>query len=85
MIKNFILILLIGIISTIGVAQGEFYKEEQTKPSDTKKMKQDKIELVVVFKENIDLQNAQTIMDKTGINYRKGMDSSRGKGYFYSC
>jgi len=46
-------------------------------------MKQDKIELIIVFKKDIDSQNAQIIIDKTGIKHRKGMDSSRGKIYFY--
>lgn len=44
----------------------------------------DKIELIVVFKKDIDLQNAQAILNKTGVKYREGMDSSRGKLYYYS-
>lgn len=47
-------------------------------------MKIDKIELVVVFKKGIDLLNAETILNKTGVKYREGMDGSRGKLYFYS-
>jgi len=47
-------------------------------------MKQDTIELIVVFKAGIDLQNAKVILDRSGIKYRNGMDSSRGKLYFYS-
>ena len=47
-------------------------------------MKKDKIELIVVFKKDIDLQNAQAILNNTGVKYREGMDSSRGKLYYYS-
>lgn len=47
-------------------------------------MKPNKIELIAVFKKEIDLPAAQTILQKTGTTYRKGMDSSRGKLYFYS-
>lgn len=46
-------------------------------------MKQDKIEQVVVFKKGTEIQDAQLILDKDGIAYRQGMDSSRGKLYFY--
>ena len=46
-------------------------------------MKGDKIELVVVFKQEIELDNAVSILQHTGISYRKGMDSSKGKIYFY--
>ncbi|HSY60711.1 MAG TPA: hypothetical protein VK796_02495, partial [Cytophaga sp.] len=47
-------------------------------------MKQDKIELIVVFKEGVGLRSAQAILDRSGVKYREGMDSSRGKLYFYS-
>jgi hypothetical protein len=47
-------------------------------------MKNDSIELVVVFKKGIEVQAAQVILDKMGIQYRKGMDSSKGKIYFYN-
>lgn len=47
-------------------------------------MKKDKIELIVVFKKDIGLQNAQAILNRTGAKYREGMDSSRGKLYYYS-
>jgi len=46
-------------------------------------MVQDKIELIVVFKKEIGLESAQAILGNAGVNYRKGMDSSRGKLYFY--
>jgi hypothetical protein len=42
-----------------------------------------KIELIVVFKKDIGLKAARAILDKSGIKYREGMDSSRGKLYFY--
>ncbi len=47
-------------------------------------MKPDKLELIVVFIKGIEVQKAQILLDKTGIAYRKGMDSSRGKLYFYN-
>lgn len=46
-------------------------------------MEQDNIELILVFKKEIQLQNAQMILDKAGIKYREGMDSSKGRIYFY--
>lgn len=46
-------------------------------------MEQDKIELILVFKKDIRLQNAQMILDKAGVKYREGMDSGKGKIYFY--
>ena len=46
-------------------------------------MEQDKIELILVFKKDFRLQNAQMILDKAGVKYREGMDSSKGKIYFY--
>lgn len=47
-------------------------------------MKHDKIELVVVFKKDVELQRAQEILDGAGATYREGMDSARGKIYFYN-
>lgn len=47
-------------------------------------METDKIELVVVFIKSVELEAAQDILNKAGVNYRKGMDSSRGKLYWYS-
>jgi hypothetical protein len=44
----------------------------------------DKLELVVVFKKMIEPDAAKAMLDSSGVNYRKGMDSSRGKIYFYS-
>lgn len=47
-------------------------------------MKEDKIELIAVFKKDIKLETAQSILDNAHVKYREGMDSSRGKLYFYS-
>jgi hypothetical protein len=47
-------------------------------------MTEERIELVIVFKKEIELDKALAILDGTGIKYRKGMDSSKGKIYFYS-
>jgi hypothetical protein len=44
----------------------------------------DKIELIVVFKKDIELEKAEDILNNAGANHRQGMDSSRGKLYFYS-
>jgi len=51
---------------------------------DIFKMKQNRIELIIVFKKEIELQNARQILDNAGVEYRKGMDSSKGKVYFYN-
>jgi len=48
------------------------------------KMKDDKIEFILVFTKNTGLRKAKTILDKIGVTYREGMDSSRGKIYFYN-
>ena len=45
---------------------------------------QDSIELIAVFKKNVEPEQARELLDKAGVVYRKGMDSSRGKIYFYS-
>ncbi|HEY5370763.1 MAG TPA: hypothetical protein VIJ75_17390 [Hanamia sp.] len=47
-------------------------------------MKQDRIELILVFKKEIGLRKAQNILKEIGAKYREGMDSSRGKKYFYN-
>ncbi|MEO9144649.1 MAG: hypothetical protein ABI237_03760 [Ginsengibacter sp.] len=47
-------------------------------------MGNDKIELILVFKKGITLQNAIIILDKIGAKYREGMDSGKGKIYFYN-
>ncbi|WP_276480138.1 hypothetical protein [Paraflavitalea pollutisoli] len=47
-------------------------------------MKKDKIELIVVFKKDISESAAEEKLTNTGSAYRSGMDSSRGKLYFYS-
>jgi hypothetical protein len=41
------------------------------------------IALVVVFKKETLEKAAKTIMEKAGYPFHEGMDSSRGKGYFY--
>lgn len=46
-------------------------------------MKSPGIELIVVFKKDVELSVAKQFLDATGIAYREGMDSSRGKLYFY--
>jgi hypothetical protein len=40
--------------------------------------------MVVVFKKDIPLEIAKKVMDDQKRPYRTGMDSSRGKQYFYS-
>lgn len=45
--------------------------------------KEIKIELIVVFKKEMDKGKAESILNHTKIKYRAGMDSSRGKIYFY--
>lgn len=44
----------------------------------------DKPELIVVFKKDVVRENAHALLITTGIPFRKGMDSSRGKIYFYA-
>lgn len=44
----------------------------------------DKIELIAVFKQPVELEDAQALLRIKAIRYRTGMDSSRGKLYFYS-
>lgn len=43
-----------------------------------------KSESIVVFKKNITDEAAENWMKSINVTYRKGMDSSRGKIYFYS-
>lgn len=45
---------------------------------------QDSIELIAVFKKTVEPEQARELLDKAGVVYREGMDSSRGKIYFYS-
>lgn len=47
-------------------------------------MKKDRIELIVVFAKDIAISRAKSILESAGAKYREGMDSSRGKIYFYS-
>lgn len=47
-------------------------------------MKHDKIELILVFKKDVSLKKAKTFLNNTSIPYGEGMDSSRGKIYFYN-
>lgn len=46
-------------------------------------MKDQEIELIIVFKKGKELPAAESILTNAGIRYRQGMDSSRGKIYFY--
>ncbi len=47
-------------------------------------MPHDKIELIIVFKKEIALARAEEILKESNTQFREGMDSSRGKIYFYS-
>ncbi len=47
-------------------------------------MKENKEELIVVFKKNVTEERSLEIVQSFGIAFRKGMDSSRGKIYFYN-
>lgn len=47
-------------------------------------MKEEKIELIAVFKKEVSEEAAQAVLNEFGVAYRQGMDSSRGKIYFYS-
>ena len=45
----------------------------------------EKNELIVVFKKDVTPDDAESMLKTAGIpKYREGMDSSRGKIYFYS-
>lgn len=46
-------------------------------------MKIEKFELIVVFKKDITIEDAAMKLDEFYIQHRQGMDSSRGKAYFY--
>jgi len=41
-------------------------------------------ELIVVFKKNISEEDAEKFLSSLGVEYREGMDSSKGKIYFYA-
>ncbi|MBS1652797.1 MAG: hypothetical protein JSU07_12380 [Bacteroidetes bacterium] len=43
-----------------------------------------KIEIIIVFKIDITEEFAENYLTKLGIAFREGMDSSKGKIYFYS-
>ena len=43
----------------------------------------DMIDIVIVFKKDITHDQAKMIMDRFNLIYHEGMDSSRGKSYFY--
>lgn len=47
-------------------------------------MKEDKEELIVVFKKNVTEEHSLEMIQSYGIPFREGMDSSRGKIYFYN-
>lgn len=41
------------------------------------------VDIVIVFNKDITNDQAKKIMDKFNLIYREGMDTSRGKNYFY--
>jgi hypothetical protein len=41
------------------------------------------IDMVIVFKKEIPIEKAREIMEAQSCPYKEGMDSSRGKSYFY--
>jgi hypothetical protein len=43
----------------------------------------DKIALIIVFKKETNEAFAEDLLTKAGVHFHKGMDSSRGKLYFY--
>jgi len=47
-------------------------------------MKSNKQELIIVFKKNVHEDESERIMKSWNVKYRSGMDSSRGKIYFYA-
>lgn len=47
-------------------------------------MKTDKHELVIVFKKNVTEEQSEKLMQSFNVKFRKGMDSSKGKIYFYA-
>lgn len=46
-------------------------------------MKIEKIETIIVFKKNVEINIAESLLDSLKVKHRYGMDSSKGKGYFY--
>ncbi|MCK7556811.1 hypothetical protein MKQ70_18015 [Chitinophaga sedimenti] len=44
----------------------------------------DKLALIAVFKKEVEAASAEAMLSGLQVKYRKGMDSSRGKLYFYS-
>ena len=42
-----------------------------------------KHELIIVFRQGVSLEKGAEILRAAQVNYREGMDSSRGKAYFY--
>ncbi|NOT77312.1 MAG: hypothetical protein HOP08_20510 [Cyclobacteriaceae bacterium] len=47
-------------------------------------MKNEKIEVVIVFKKGVSEARSEEILKDLSIDFREGMDSSRGKIYFYA-
>ncbi|PZR37881.1 MAG: hypothetical protein DI538_11100 [Azospira oryzae] len=47
-------------------------------------MKEKKEEFIVVFKKNVAEEHSLEVIQSFGIAFRPGMDSSRGKIYFYA-
>lgn len=46
-------------------------------------MQEEKFELIVVFTKETELSRAEQILSNCNADYREGMDSSKGKIYFY--
>lgn len=44
---------------------------------------EEKVQLIVVFKREVEQERASKFLDETRVCYHEGMDSSRGKLYFY--
>jgi len=47
-------------------------------------MKDDKHELIIVFKKDVAEEQSLKLMESFHVQFRKGMDSSKGKIYFYA-
>jgi len=51
--------------------------------NNSDKVNERKSELIIVFKKTTSSELAKKILDDSKVKYRTGMDSSKGKGYFY--
>jgi len=47
-------------------------------------MVKSELELIIVFKKDVSEEKEQEILQSFGVKFRSGMDSSKGKIYFYS-